>query len=120
MSAPKLIGELNGKWSMLFKVSLVATPLAITLIVSWGTWATAKVYAHDLAIGRLEAWKDIGPRFTPSDAQALELRVKQDIAAVNQRRFDEVIAKVEVLTTAINDLKVALAKYERQRNETRD
>ena len=106
----KLIGELNGKWALLFKISLVLTPLFISLIVTWGAWTTSKVYAHDVALTRLESWKDIGPRFTAVDAQALELRVKEQVAEINERKFQALMAKLDELTMAINDLKVQMAK----------
>lgn len=38
---PGKIGQLNGKWAMLFKVAMSTYPL----ILAWGVWVTTEIYA---------------------------------------------------------------------------
>jgi hypothetical protein len=107
----KMIGELNGKWAILFKVSLVLMPIFTGVIITWGTWTTSRIYNHDIEIARIRAFIDQGPRFTANDAQALELRVISRIADSNERKFSELLGKLQLLTDSITELKVKLASH---------
>ena len=63
------VGELNGKWSILFRVSLVLMPF----LVAWAAFVTRAVYdiRQDMAAShaRYEVWmaRTEGNRFTQSD-----------------------------------------------------
>lgn len=41
---PKKVGELNGKWSVLLRVMLVAGPCVLTLLTPWVVWVTSELY----------------------------------------------------------------------------
>jgi hypothetical protein len=74
----KLIGELNGKWASLFKISLVVTPLFISLVVTWGAWATQAVYGHDSRLAKLEGFAGEGERFTKSQADKMRAELQSE------------------------------------------
>lgn len=50
MKEHKPIGELNGFWSMLFRVSLCAFPLFAGIVIAWATWVTKEIFAHEKKI----------------------------------------------------------------------
>ena len=89
----KLIGELNGKWSFLFRVSLVLMPIFTGIIITWGTWVTTKVYAHDVTFAKVEAFMESTYLRTTSDNE----------------RYKELIVKIENLTVAMNSLRIEMA-----------
>ena len=88
----KLIGELNGKWSFLFRVSLVLMPIFTGIIITWGTWVTTKVYAHDVTFAKVESF--------------METTLSQK--ASDNERYKELILKIEGLTAAMNNLRIEM------------
>lgn len=71
---PKLIGQLNGPWSVLFRIALATYPM----VLAWSIWVTANIFS-------LIAFRDNGERFTKSDGAALEARVVERISAISER-----------------------------------
>ena len=43
----KRIGELNGPWAVLLKLTLIILPIFITLTFAWGTWVTSQIHKLD-------------------------------------------------------------------------
>lgn len=73
MSKP--IGEINGPWSLLFKITQVVIPVMALTIVPWAVWVTSTLYARDARLVRIESFVNLGPRFTATDAETLRLKV---------------------------------------------
>ena len=53
LSDSKKIGELNGKWSVLFRAMLAISVLMVPFGVTWMTWVTITVQRHafDIQMG---------------------------------------------------------------------
>lgn len=85
------IGLMHGRWVVLFKVSLVLMPA----FLAWMGWVTANIYYQ-------KSWMSLGPRFTPSHAEALETR----IVANNDRKL-ELLART--ITEKLDQINVTLA-----------
>ena len=53
MAGPR-IGELNGRWAMLLKLTLIAVPVLTTLITAaflpWAVWVTSNIYASQQTV----------------------------------------------------------------------
>ena len=47
MSTRQPIGELNGRWALLLKVNLIAVPVLLSVVITWATWVTTRVFAVD-------------------------------------------------------------------------
>ena len=43
MTKPQAIGDLNGKWSLLFKATLTLAPFLASAFLSFGVWATTQI-----------------------------------------------------------------------------
>jgi len=63
--AGKPLGELNGKYALLFKINMIVLPIFMSALLTWGVWVTASIYD-------LKGFAKSGARFTLSDAIALE------------------------------------------------
>lgn len=74
----KRIGQLNGPWSMMFRVALLTYPLLLVWLAAWTIWVTANIFS-------LIAFRDSGERFTKTDGAALEARVVEKISAISER-----------------------------------
>ena len=89
MTAQK-IGELNGKWALLFKILLAVNTVLIVPAVAWSSWITLMVFdlrqAQAVNTQRYETFMAIGPRYTPRDAERdaamLRAEIKGQLSAI--------------------------------------
>jgi hypothetical protein len=44
MAKPQPIGELNGKWAFLLKLTLVFAPILATMLVGFSVWVVSEIY----------------------------------------------------------------------------
>lgn len=111
MSHQKL-GELNGVWAFLFKLSNLAVPC----VVAWCAWATMEIYGLREEQARTKSWMDQGPRFTAVDADRLRLlildQVRED-AKINQ---DAIMDELKGLRIDMTEFKVLLATHMAKEN----
>jgi hypothetical protein len=73
---PEKVGELNGKWSILFRAQLAVGAIVLPLIIAWCTWATVEVFKVQTD---LKVFMAAGPRYTPADARSEILKMKEEI-----------------------------------------
>ena len=80
--------RLNGAWVMMLKAEIAAF---LPLLLVWGVWVTTNVFSF-------KGFMDAGPRFTLTNAEALELRVN-----ANTER---------AIATAVAPMKLALERID--------
>ena len=83
------IGNINGKWAVLFKASLAVIAIAVPISIPWATWVTVSII-------RTQSFNEQGPRFTRDDAAQLEERVITGQAVIRA-------AAAAVATEKLND-----------------
>lgn len=86
------------------RIAQVLTPIFLAFLIPWGGWMTQKVIAF-------EEWKNIAPRFTQSDAQALELRAKTSAADIADARISQVERKIDALQTSMIKVELMIEKH---------
>jgi hypothetical protein len=71
---PRKIGEMNGRWAMLFKFVLVMNGVLIPALLAWGSWVT---------VGQIkdETFRSKGDRYTPEHAAHDLTSLRTEIAA---------------------------------------
>ena len=69
MPAKKAIGELNGWWALLLKISLAIFPVYCALFTGWAVWITSETFVN-------QAFRLQGGRMTDVDGQKLEASLK--------------------------------------------
>lgn len=81
----KPIGELNGRWALLFKVTQVIIPIFILAIsgigIPWCVWVTKQLNEHTVAIITAQKWQEAHPTTEANRAENLRMLVKAEIAA---------------------------------------
>ena len=101
-------------WTIVWKI----TNLVIWLVVPWAVWTTQQLFAlrqsmaisqqiaaqiatntqriaqHDQKLTEFEVWKNQAPRFTPTDADNLRLRVLNDVQVSLNASLAEINAKL--------------------------
>lgn len=76
----KTIGELNGPWSILFRITQVLLPVVGIILVPWTVWVTQSITRLDKYQDALLEWKrTMAPTFTASDALALRLTTIEQV-----------------------------------------
>lgn len=105
------IGELNGRWGILFKITQVLIPIAAVTLLPWCVWVTSTLYARELRITKLELFASVGPRFTGDNAEALRVKIMSDVemrlAGGNQRILD----RIDMMVVALTELKLELTRH---------
>ena len=77
MAKDTRLGELNGKWALLFRVNMVVLPIFVGGIMGFGAWAVSEIHDNDkVSDANREAIIDLKAMRTD-----LEL-VKQDLAVI--------------------------------------
>lgn len=71
------IGELNGRWAWLLKAMLSVTPFFLASLTALQIYFVQQIQSVHIQLAKFEEWKNVGPRFTASDAAVL----KADILA---------------------------------------
>ena len=68
---------------------------------------TAVVEAHKKEIVQLESWRDIAPRFTPSDAQLVKAEILREADAHITLAIDKLGTKLDSMERALTALTIA-------------
>lgn len=68
------IGQLNGFWSLLFRSALV---VFFAGVVPLNVFYVTKLYNVQERVAVLEAFAEVGDRFTPTDGALMESRIKE-------------------------------------------
>lgn len=106
MSEDNKIGGLNGKWAILFKAQLAVGAFFMPMIVSWCVWATVQLFTLQQEI---VAFKALGPRYTATDAQVDQLKMKEFILAEFDKRL-----RPTWLTDELAELSLRIKELEKE------
>jgi len=86
MVSNKPIGQLNGRWAMLLKVTLATYPVILAGAITWSVWVTVNIF-------ELRAFAQQGPRWTAGAGTDATAVVKEWV----ERKFkDEVPPKTVI------------------------
>ena len=114
----KTIGNLNGKWSILFRATLAVGAVLQPLIVAWAIWVTVEVFEN-------KAHRELGSRFTVVDAAKLETTLREDLRKIEKelraeisalpspdfrKKIDNIDAKIEMIAANVTELRIIVAK----------
>lgn len=107
---PKKIGELNGKYALLFKAALWAFPITVLAICSWGGWVTVETWKnHEFrAQGRRVTQTHLEAELAASRAQMRATVQNEDLRPINSK-LDRV---VEAQTLILQNLTRVETKLE--------
>lgn len=94
----------------LVKFSQVLMPIVLGALIPWGSWITYKTISFD-------EWRNIGPRFTPKDAEALELRIKTATCEYMDRRMAIFDGRFDAIAKSLTELKEKLVEHELNTNK---
>lgn len=79
----KTIGEMNGKWAILFRATLLTVSVLLMPAMGLLTWQVTSIFELRQQIGKVENKIEVfiaeGPRYTPTDARADHLKLYQEI-----------------------------------------
>ena len=120
-SAPrphKRIGELNGPWGVLFKVVLVIVPLMVPPIIAWASWATNRIFEEERAITKIQEWQAQAPRFTPTDAENMKLRLQNEIYMQVNARLAEFQNSIEAMRRDVLRTQILMEQHLEQSPHT--
>lgn len=78
------IGQLNGKWAMLFKIALASHPFVIALMV----WIVGETFAN-------KAFRESDERFTKSDGLVLRAELVERMASLPSQEWKDRIADID-------------------------
>lgn len=81
MAEEQKIGNLNGKWSILFRAFLTAMVVIIPISVPWTVWVTRSIFEMHGFIGK-------GDRFSLKDGAAMEQRLTDRIHTLEMRQTE--------------------------------
>lgn len=95
----------TGGFDVLIKISQILMPIVLGALIPWGSWITYKTISFD-------EWRNIGPRFTPKDAESLELRIRNATCEYIDRRMSIFDGKFDGISKSIADLKEKLMEHE--------
>ena len=74
----KRIGELNGPWAFLLKISLVVVPIMISSLIGWAVWATQKIMSLEIT----------SALNTQASAQIITTSLRRETQEKESRRID--------------------------------
>ena len=116
----KKIGQLNGKWSILFRAVLVLAGFIIPYNIAMEAWQTAQIHEMKIAQAQLRAQFNIfaseGPRYTPTDALALEAKLQVDLLELREKLMTQVRNEFP-LKSELNNLQRRLEAAEKKLEE---
>lgn len=81
---PSRVGNLNGKWAVLFKAQLAVGAFLLPSIMAWATWATVQLFGIK---SEIRSFMAVGPRYTATDAHLDQAVLKADILKTTQEEF---------------------------------
>jgi len=103
----KKVGELNGPWAFMFKLSNILLPM----VVAWCVWATNQIYVLEIRQAKTEQWMNQGPRFTAVDAERLRLQILEEVGKDMRENQKVLLASLESLHAEIIDLKITMKTH---------
>ena len=109
----KRVGELNGPWALLFKI----TQLFFPLVVAWCVWATNQLHQMDVRQTRAESWMAQGPRFTSTDADRLRLQILEEVAKDASTNYKLLMDEHKALRAETTEMKIAIMAHIRVDND---
>ena len=68
--ASQPIGQLNGRWAAMLKVTLATYPIILAAAITWSVWVTCNIF-------ELRAFAQQGPRWTAQDAELQTAIIKE-------------------------------------------
>ena len=109
----KRVGELNGPWAFLFKV----TQLFFPFVVAWCVWATNQLHQMDVRQAKTESWMAQGPRFTSTDADRLRLQILEEVAKDASANYKLLMDELKALRAETTEMKIAIMAHIRVDND---
>ena len=111
---PQKIGEMNGKWALLFKAILACASVCFPLIVAFEAWQCLTIMSiqeahaqHQEAqarqIQKMDSFMELGPRYTEREARADNISLKGDLIEYVSNRCDDLDKKIDRLQDFIED-----------------
>ena len=110
------IGELNGRWAMLLKVTLVGIPCLTSLFlasfVPWAVWVTGNIYTSRQIVEMVHTMQaeskavDIRIDNLPPEEWKARIRVLEEDGKQNLKDHQTIIISLEQIKTAVGAVKV--------------
>jgi len=110
------IGELNGRWAMLLKVTLVGIPCLTSLFLAsfipWAVWVTGNIYTSRQIVEVVRTMqsesKAIDTRIDnlPPEEWKARIRVLEEDGKQNLKDHQTIIISLEQIKTAVGAVKV--------------
>ena len=92
---PNALGNLNGKWAILFKAIITAGGLAMPFLVGLNVWTVTEINGlkieHAKLLARFESFVSVGPRYSADMAIADQYRLKEDVLKTVDEKIREAI-----------------------------
>lgn len=88
-------------WETLFKLIELSI---ITVLIPWASWVTVSII-------QFESWKNIAPRWTPADADKLELKMQKYTAEYLDAKIDKIGVQLDKISKEFQDMSVLLKSH---------
>lgn len=88
-------------WEALWKLIQI---LVVVIIIPWSSWVTVSII-------KFESWKNLGPRFTPADAQNMELKMQKFAMDLIDSRMQEINKKIELMAGDMRELTTIMREH---------
>lgn len=105
------IGDINGPWAILFRITQILVPIAAITLIPWTIWVTSTMYAKEIRIVKLEMFAGVAPRYTAETAEALRLRIMSDVEIKIASSTGKIADRIDNLTAEIILLKLELTRH---------
>lgn len=116
----KKVGELNGWWAILFRLSMLVIPMT----VGYGVYLhaqtkgnTERIIALEQQVKSFNKFMEPGARFTREDGLSLENKMlfklmdsEKDMRTIMEQQNAKIISKMDMLSDSITSLRVTLAQ----------
>ena len=125
----KTLGELNGPWAFLFKVTQIFIPILGLTIIPFCVYVETRIVDYNVRITNLESYREERPKYASAEVEAMRLRImaeeaertKNDLEKVtaqaitladkNKQEMKDVLLALKELTLEIQQMKIELAKH---------
>lgn len=87
----KTIGELNGKWGIMFKLTVAFGAFSLPFLIALNVWFVKAIYElklqqAEIAI-QMQSFIAVGPRYTPEMARSDNLELMNEIMEKIQEQY---------------------------------
>lgn len=104
--ASQKIGEINGKWAMMFKVHLAVGSIVLPALLGWGIWVTSHQFADNWLRQDMRGHTAIGGHAVMDQRMLMvEARIvshDQSLAAIEEKLDRLLVAVTEIKATMAN------------------